>query len=89
MRTVLTDNVFSGNGGVGARVYQGSTLTGNRFSDNVDSGFTCATNNGSIAGTAVGGNTFHNNKAALSNTEFQCANLRDMGGNVCADGTCP
>jgi len=89
VRSVLTDNVFSGNGLTGARVYQGSTLTNNRFADNGDSGFTCGTNNGSIAGTAIGGNTFHNNKVSLANTEFQCANLRDMGGNVCADGACP
>jgi hypothetical protein len=89
VRTVLSDNVFSGNGGVGARVYQGSTLTGNRFDDNSDSGFACATNNGSLPGTAVGGNTLLNNKPSLANTEYQCANLRDMGGNVCADNACP
>jgi len=89
VRTVLSDNVFSGNGGAGARLYQGSTVTNNRFADNSDSGLGCITNNGSIAGTPLGGNTFLNNKPSLANTEYQCTNIRDMGGNVCADGACP
>ena len=85
-KLVVRDSVFAGNGNIGLAPWIGSVITDSRFFDNASWGLYCV--GGVLAATPIGRNAFLGNKPGTPNQEYQCP-VRDMGGNVCLDGTCP
>lgn len=84
-RMFIRNSTFSGNREVGVSLSGGLTITDSTFADNGGLGLNCS-------GTcALGRNSFFNNApdGTTMPIQFTAAALRDMGGNVCEDGTCP
>jgi hypothetical protein len=77
---------FSNNRFQGVAVNQGSTVTDSTFVGNGSVAVNCG-----AASTicALGRNVFFGNNGAATNPQFGTFIVRDMGGNVCEDGTCP
>jgi hypothetical protein len=81
-RILVRDSVFSGNKLQGLSLNAGTTIEDSTFTDNGGVGVQCST-------CALGRNSFFNNNGGSSAAQFAVTTLRDMGGNVCDDGTCP
>jgi len=85
IKSMLEDLIVVGNGVPGQPAVQilgqGSVVR-SRFYDNGGRGLFCVV-------CAMGENMFSNNSGGDVNTQYTVATVRDMGGNVCADGTCP
>ena len=79
------NNTIVGNGSVGLLVGSGSTVVGNRFSNNSNVGLSCS------PGTcALGQNTFVGNNSA--GIQYTVGTVSNMSGNVCLDhvgSACP
>ena len=77
---------FSNNRFQGVVANQGSTVTESTFVGNGSFAVQCG-----AASTicALGRNSFFGNNGAGTNPQFSTFIVRDMGGNVCEDGTCP
>ncbi|MBX3724480.1 MAG: right-handed parallel beta-helix repeat-containing protein [Xanthomonadales bacterium] len=84
-RQRITNSVFIGNGGAGARTSSRVTLLDNQFYSNALLGF-----HGNVGSPqiALGRNTFFDNNGDNANPQYN-GTVRDMGGNVCAKATCP
>lgn len=82
-RLVVNECVFSNNGGHGMSVATRAVVQGSSFLTNDGFGVSCT------GLCALGRSAFLDNNSASASNEFSIAALRDMGGNVCDDGTCP
>lgn len=81
-RILVRNSVFSGNRLQGLTLNAGTTIEDSIFADNGGVGVQCST-------CALGRNSFFNNNGGSAAAQFAITTLRDMGGNVCDDGTCP
>lgn len=82
----ISDSEFSHNRFAGAALANGSTVTDSTFVGNGGLGMHC-----SLAAhrCALGRNSFFGNNGGTTTAQFGTFVLRDMGHNVCDDGTCP
>lgn len=86
VRLHVSEGEFSNNRQHGLAIGHGSTLTESTFVGNGGVGMNCgvATNV-----CALGRNSFFGNNGAAASAQIGSFILRDMGGNVCEDGSCP
>jgi hypothetical protein len=82
-RLVIEGSVFSANGNAGVQTLAGARIVDSSFLGNANWGLVCP------SPCALGRSVFVDNKVGTPNQEWAISGLRDMGGNVCGDGTCP
>jgi hypothetical protein len=81
-RLVLEDSRVVGNAGFGMEGMTKSTLLRSQFGQNGLAGVSCSE-------CAMAQCSFFDNAGSDVAVQFSIPTLRDMGGNVCDDGTCP
>lgn len=77
----IENSEISSNGSYGVLSPPSATYVGNRFFRNGNNAINCG------GACALGSNTFAGNN--LAGIQYSVSTLRDMGGNVCLDHSCP